>query len=116
MGLLSAISTHSDGGIDADLHLIASGVMDVSTHATSAWMSDRRPAMTTTKTTLTTRRCIGSKRFGIEPHEAPVDDFPKQPSQKDGLGRMCIEHWQAYTVGLRRDALARKAKHAQSGS
>lgn len=32
------------------------------------------------------RRCIGSARFGIEPHEAPVEDFPKQPSQKDGIG------------------------------
>ena len=45
-----------------------------------------------TKTT-TLRRCIGSARFGIEPHEAPVAEFPKQPSQKDGLGRMCKTHW-----------------------
>ena len=35
--------------------------------------------MTTTTTEL--RRCIGSAKFGIEPHEAPADDFPKQPSQ-----------------------------------
>jgi hypothetical protein len=55
------------------------------------------------------RRCIGSARFGIEPHDAPVDDFPKQPSQKDGLGRMCTTHWNAYTAGLARDAKARKA-------
>gem|GEM_PF-5834398 len=34
----------------------------ISTSATT----DRRATMTTTKTTLTTRRCIGSKRFGIE--------------------------------------------------
>jgi hypothetical protein len=58
--------------------------------------------------TATTRRCIGSERFGIEPHEAPVEDFPKQPSQKDGLGRMCKTHWNAYTARLARDAKARK--------
>ena len=57
----------------------------------------------------TLRRCIGSERFGIEPHEAPVDDFPRQPSQKDGLGRMCKTHWNQYTAGLARDAKARKA-------
>jgi hypothetical protein len=60
----------------------------------------------------TLRPCIGSKRFGIEPHEAPVDDFPKQPSQKDGLGRMCKTHWNAYTAGLAREAKARKAAGA----
>jgi len=59
--------------------------------------------------TTTLRRCIGSKRFGIEAHEAPVEDFPKQPSQKDGLGRMCKAHWNAYTASLARDAKARKA-------
>ena len=59
--------------------------------------------------TTTLRRCVGSTRFGIEPHEAPDSEFPKQPSQKDGLGRMCHEHWRAYTSGLRKDALARKA-------
>jgi hypothetical protein len=58
------------------------------------------------------RRCVGSERFGIEPHEAPIDDFPKQPSQKDGLGRMCTEHWRQYTAGLRRETLARKAEEA----
>ena len=66
--------------------------------------------MTTKDTTL--RRCVGSTRFGIETHEAPVSDFPKQPSQKDGLGRMCQEHWSTYTSGLRKDALARKAGEA----
>jgi hypothetical protein len=55
------------------------------------------------------RKCIGSARFGIEPHEAPVEDFPKQPSQKDGLGRMCKTLWNQYTAGLARDAKARKA-------
>jgi len=55
------------------------------------------------------RKCIGSARFGIEPHEAAVEDFPKQPSQKDGLGRMCKPHWNQYTAGLARDAKARKA-------
>lgn len=64
--------------------------------------------------TNTTRRCVGSERFGIEPHEAPLDDFPKQPSQKDGLGRMCKPHWKAYTAGLRKDARARKTKEAAS--
>jgi hypothetical protein len=58
------------------------------------------------------RRCIGSTRFGIEPHDAPVEDFPKQPSQKDGLGRMCKLHWNQYTAGLARDAKARKAAAA----
>jgi hypothetical protein len=60
------------------------------------------------------RRCIGSKRFGIEPHEAPVEDFPRQPSQKDGLGRMCKTHWNAYTAGPARDAKARRARSAAS--
>ncbi len=55
------------------------------------------------------RKCIGSARFGIKPHEAPVEDFPSQPSQKDGLGRMCKTHWNQYTAGLARD---RKAKAA----
>ena len=59
--------------------------------------------------TTTTRRCVGSARFGIEAHEAPISAFPRQPSQPDGLGCMCREHWQAYAAGLRRDALARKA-------
>ena len=57
----------------------------------------------------TARRCVGSERFGIEPHEAPIEDFPKQPSRKDGLGRLCREHWKAYTSGLRKDAQARDA-------
>ncbi len=48
------------------------------------------------------RRCIGSAKFGIEAHEAPVGDFPAQPSQKDGLGRMCKAHWTEYTRALRR--------------
>ena len=55
------------------------------------------------------RACIGSKRFGIEAHEAPVEDFPTQPSQKDGLGRMCKTHWNQYTSALRKAALERKA-------
>ena len=59
--------------------------------------------------TTTLRKCIGSTRFGIEPHEAPVTEFPAQPSQKDGLGRMCKSHWNQYTAGLARDAKARKA-------
>ncbi len=62
-----------------------------------------------TEETTTLRRCIGSERFGIEPHEAPPEEFPVQPSQKDGLGRMCRPHWNAYTAGLAREAKARKA-------
>lgn len=58
------------------------------------------------------RKCIGSARFEIDPHEAPVEDFPAQPSQKDGLGRMCKTHWNQYTAGLAREAKARKAAEA----
>ena len=65
----------------------------------------------TTDTEL--RRCIGSAKFGIEAHQAPPADFPKQPSQKDGLGRMCKPHWNAYTTGLRKAAIARKAEDAE---
>jgi len=61
-------------------------------------------------TTETTRRCIGSSRFGIEAHDADPADFPVQPSQKDGLGRMCKPHWRAYTNALRKAAVARKAE------
>ena len=67
--------------------------------------------MTTKKTTTTgyvteMRRCAGSTRFGIEPHEAPISTFPRQPSRKDGLGVMCSEHWKAYVKGLREARLA----------
>jgi hypothetical protein len=60
------------------------------------------------------RKCIGSAKFGIEAHETPVGDFPAQPSQKDGLGRMCKPHWKQYTAALREAALDRKA--ADSGA
>lgn len=62
------------------------------------------------------RRCIGSSRFGIEAHEAPVEDFPIQPSQKDGLGRMCKVHWSAYTSALRKAALARKGAEGETST
>ncbi len=62
------------------------------------------------------RKCIGSNRFGIEAHEAPVADFPVQPSQKDGLGRMCKPHWNQYTAGLARDRKARIATEAAADS
>ena len=65
--------------------------------------------MATDATTTALRRCIGSAKFGIEAHEAPPEEFPAQPSQKDGLGRMCKPHWNQYTNGLRKAALARKA-------
>ena len=54
------------------------------------------------------RKCIGSAKFGIKAHEAPVGDFPTQPSQKDGLGQMCKPHWKQYTTALRKAAIARK--------
>lgn len=68
------------------------------------------------ETTTTLRRCIGSARYGIEPHDAPIEDFPRQPSQKDGLGRMCRTHWNAYTRGLARDAKARTAAQGEGAS
>ena len=63
-----------------------------------------------TTTTSGMRRCIGSTTFGIESHEAPVDDFPVQASAKDGLGRMCRPHWTEYTRALRKASVARKAE------
>ncbi len=54
------------------------------------------------------RKCIGSTKFGIVAHEAPIGDFPAQPSQKGGLGRMCKVHWNQYTTALRKAALARQ--------
>ena len=68
--------------------------------------------MTTKKTTTQLRTCKGSARFGIEAHEAPLSDFPKQPSRKDGLGTMCTEHWRAYVKALRE---ARKAAQTSDG-
>ncbi|HUG29108.1 MAG TPA: hypothetical protein VMQ65_01140 [Candidatus Limnocylindria bacterium] len=59
------------------------------------------------------RKCIGSTKFGIGAHEAPVGDFPAQPSQEDGLGRMCKTHWNEYTSALRKAALARKAAEGE---
>ena len=55
------------------------------------------------------RKCIGSAKFGIEAHEAPVADFPVQPSQRDGLGRMCKPHWNQYTSALAHDRKTRLA-------
>jgi hypothetical protein len=65
-------------------------------------------------TETSTRRCIGSSRFGIEAHDAHADDFPVQPSQKDGLGRMCTPHWREYTNALRKAAVARKPETAEA--
>ncbi len=55
------------------------------------------------------RRCIGSTKFGIEAHDAPISDFPVQPSQKDGLGRMWKPHWTAYTRALRKASVDKAA-------
>lgn len=60
------------------------------------------------------RRCTGSKTFGIPEHQAPVADFPVQPSRKDGLGTMCKPHWTEYTGALRKAAIARKADQAHA--
>ena len=70
----------------------------------------------TTDATPTTalRRCIGSTRFGTDADDAPPEDFPTQPSQKDGLGRMCKPHWRAYTNALRKAAVARKATESEA--
>jgi hypothetical protein len=72
--------------------------------------------MTTDATTTELRRCIGSTKFGIEAHQALADEFPAQPSQKDGLGRMCKPHWNQYTSALRKAALARKAAEGGTAS
>jgi hypothetical protein len=77
--------------------------MDVPAIARWASASERRIDMTQMRT------CVGSAKFGIVAHEAPVADFPNQPSQKDGLGRMCKIHWREYVSGLARDAKARAA-------
>jgi len=58
-------------------------------------------------TTTKLRTCKGSATFGIEPHEAPIADFPVQPSRKDGLGAMCKPHWTEYTRALRQAQRAR---------
>jgi hypothetical protein len=69
----------------------------------------------TTLTTSGMRRCIGSTTFGIEAHEAPIDDFPVQASARDGLGRMCKTHWTEYTRALRKASVARKAAEVEAG-
>ena len=72
--------------------------------------------MTTKKTTTTElRRCTGSARFRTQPHEAPVSEFSKQPSRKDGLGTMCTEHWRAYVKGLREARVAAKVADGAAG-
>jgi hypothetical protein len=88
------------------LHPGDDSVMDVRRDARCASASGRTIDM------AELRKCIGSAKFGIEAHEAPATEFPVQPSQKDGLGRMCKTHWNAYTNALRKAALARKAAEA----
>jgi hypothetical protein len=77
--------------------------MDVPLSARWALAHERRTDMTDL------RRCIGSTKFGIEAHAAPVGEFPVQPSRKDGLGRMCKPHWKEYTTALRKAAVAHTA-------
>jgi hypothetical protein len=80
--------------------------MDVRPIARWATASERRIDM------ADLRKCIGSAKFGIEAHEAPIADFPVQASQRDGLGRMCKPHWNQYTAALARDRKARLAVDA----
>ena len=86
--------------------------------ATIAMLDEERSATTKKSSGQVTemRRCSGSARFGVEPHEAPISAFPRQPSRKDGLGVMCGEHWKAYVKGLREargDAAGTKPKAAR---
>ncbi len=74
--------------------------------------SQRRAVARPASEPAPTLRCIGSAKFGIEAHDAPPADFPVQPSQKDGLGRMCKTHWTEYVRGLTRDAKAGKGAEA----
>lgn len=60
----------------------------------------------------TMRTCIGSEKFGIPRHDAPTSEFPIQPSQKDGIGRMCKPHWTLYTRALGADRKARATEAA----
>lgn len=57
----------------------------------------------------TLRRCIGSQKFGIAEHLAPIADFPLQKSQPGGIGRMCRTDWNKYTTALRVDLAERVA-------
>jgi hypothetical protein len=50
----------------------------------------------------------------VDPHDAPSGDFSAQPSQKDGLSRMCTTHWKTYVAGLAREAKERKTAAAAS--
>ena len=84
--------THTDGA----------GAVAILDHERSTTMTIK----TSTGTVTEMRRCHGSARFGIEPHEAPASTFPRQPSRKDGLGVMCTEHWKAYVKGLREARIA----------
>lgn len=36
-----------------------------------------------------TRRCSGSPKWGIEPHDTTLDAFGKNAAQKDGLAKTC---------------------------
>jgi hypothetical protein len=98
----------SGGRRGSALHRRADSVMDVRRDARCASAIERTNDM------ADMRRCIGSAKFGIEAHEAPVAEFPAQPSQKDGLGRMCKPHWNQYTNALRKAALARKAAESEA--
>ena len=103
VGAATRVVRHRAAADRSALHRRAGSVMDVRRNARSALASERTSDM------AEMRKCIGSAKFGIEAHEAPANEFPAQPSQKDGLGRMCKTHWNQYTNALRKAALARKA-------
>lgn len=73
------------------------------------------PAHARADAATTMRRCVGSQTFGIAAHEAPLTDFPVQPSRRDGLGTMCKPHWAEYTRALRQAQRARQGGSAESG-
>ena len=62
------------------------------------------------------RKCIGSAKFGIEAHEAPVTDFPAQPSQKDGLGPDVQDPLEPVHERAAEGGAARKAAEASTSA
>jgi hypothetical protein len=57
------------------------------------------------------RTCIGSAKFGIEAHAAPPEEFPAQPSQRDGPGESAPAAAAPKAVG---SETAKKPRAAQS--
>lgn len=94
------VVSHDDSGLPAHARRLATHPDLVADHLEDATIVvDPTPL----------RRCIGSATFGIAAHDAPIAEFPVQPSRKDGLGLMCRPHWTEYTRGLRQAQRARQA-------